>query len=471
METKGDLRAMQHIGHARFHRAVRLAAISAVAAASLNAGEAAAAAGASAGCEAANRGGMNLRVGAGGHASRELAFGQGEALTLNVSTEGTAAITVVGQGGEARVLHSGRASSVLFIAPTSASYAFRLDADAKAGASLDIRCASQARASAERALIDRRKAFLAGRDPDRIRIDRPQTKAKALDSLTASTKDGAPPRDVAASISLSELAAAMNVGSPHEPSILDFWFEGRSTTYDTIDMDARPNDGQFNVMYFGSKYMLGPDIMLGYMAQFDQVDESSRYSGGVSASGWMAGPYMSVRFGHGIIFDGRAAWGTTESLPNGVMLDTAAADRTLLRGTLRGSRQVGGWTVAPSVGLSYVEDTPTSQGAAFSDVTPVGSGRLDVLPEVKRRFDLNSEAYVEPRIAAGGFLAFDDISRLAPGGLTATDPDLHWKAEAGVAVGIKDSMNLQATGGVETGSESASDTWSGRLQLNVPLNK
>jgi hypothetical protein len=226
-------------------------------------------------------------------------------------------------------------------------------------------------------------------------------------------------------------------------------------------------------MYFGSKYMLGPDIMLGYLAQFDQAGEGAGDGSKVSASGWMAGPYMSVRFGQGVIFDGRAAWGTAQSLPSGVSLDTTSADRSLVRGTLRGNRQLGGWTVAPSVGMSYVEDTPAFQGTSRSDAAaaPAGTGRLDVLPEVKRRFDINSEAYVEPRVAAGGFLAFDDLSEIAPGGAAMAAPDLHWKAEAGVAVGVKDSMNLQATGGVESGGEEAADNWMGKLQLNVPLSK
>jgi hypothetical protein len=269
---------------------------------------------------------------------------------------------------------------------------------------------------------------------------------------------------------MSELAAAMKVGSKHEPGILDFWFEGRHLTYDALDMNARQSDGTYSVMYFGSKYMLGPDIMLGYLAQFDQTDEASRHGNSASASGWMAGPYMSVRFGPGVVFDGRAAWGVAESLPNGVAVDTTPADRSLLRGTLRGTRQVAGWTVAPSVAMSYVQDTPAFQDTAFSDATsqPAGTGRLDVLPEVKRRFDLDSEAFIEPRIAAGGFVPFDDVSRL---GSVAQSPDLRWKAEAGVAVGVKDSMNLQATGGVETGGQAAADTWSGRLQLNMPLGK
>ena len=152
----------------------------------------------------------------------------------------------------------------------------------------------------------------------------------------------------------------------------------------------------------------------------------------------------------------------------------APADRKLLRGTLRGSRQVGGWTVAPSVGLSYVQDTPMVDGLAMGETatpTPSGTGRLDVLPEVKRRFSLDSETYIEPRLAAGGFLAFDDLSKIGPGSMSSQVPEMQWKAEAGVAVGMKDSVNVQATGGVETGAQSAADTWSGRLQLNMPLGK
>ena len=89
---------------------------------------------------------------------------------------------------------------------------------------------------------------------------------------------------------------------------------------------------------------------------------------------------------------------------------------------------------------------------------------------MKRRFDVNDATYIEPRAAVGGFLSFDEFSKINPSTITAA-PDLHMKAEAGVAVGVKDGMNLEARGGVEKGSEEQPDNWSGRLQLNVPLNK
>jgi hypothetical protein len=48
---------------------------------------------------------------------------------------------------------------------------------------------------------------------------------------------------------------------------------------------------------------------------------------------------------------------------------------------------------------------------------------------------------------------------------------MHLKAEAGVAVGVKEGSSLQATGGVESPATAAPETWTGRLQLNVPLGK
>lgn len=425
----------------------------------------------SSGCAAVNRGSLNFAAAGGGTAAGSVTMEAGETLTLTLTSKGEARISVLGGGG-AGPLQSSRATTMLFVAPESDTFAVRLDADGQDGAMLRTRCASVAEAAAERALLDRRKAFLASRDPDRIRIDRPAGGLKAVDSLSPPTGDGSPPRDVKASISLSELASAMKIGTPHKPSILDFWFEGRYTSYDALDVNARQSDGSFSEMYFGSKYMLGPDIMLGYLAQFDQAGEDTLDGSDVKAGGWMAGPYMSVRMGHGIFFDARAARGVTETLPSGIAVSTQPQDRSLVRGTLRGERQVAGWTVAPSVALSYVEDAPAMRGAMDeAAAAPAGTGRLDMLPEVKRRFDLDSATYVEPRFAAGGFLAFDTLSTLSPAGMAGQVPDLHWKAEAGVAVGVKDSMNLQATGGVESGGEAAADTWSGRLQLNMPLGK
>lgn len=419
-------------------------------------------------CEAINRGGLDFSASAGRSGTRDATLSEGDRLSITITTDTRAELTVDSVHDGTRILHAGTASSVLFIVPQKGDYGFRVSAHGGSAVRLRVTCTSRAQASAERTLRERRKAFIAARDPDRTRIDRPKGEFKPFGDLGMSDNpDDGPPRDFHASFSISELQAAINPDAKQVPSILDFWFEGRHLNYDTVDTNARTTDGNLMVMYFGTKYMLGPDIMLGAMAQFDQAGEGT----GVSAKGWMAGPYMSVRFGHGIIFDGRAAWGTADGLPSGIALDMGSSERRLVRGTLRGTRPVAGWTFSPSVGMSYVEDTPELQGTAISHtLASGGSGRLDFLPEIKRRFSLDSETFIEPRFAAGGFLAFENFSEIAPSNVTAA-PDLHWKAEAGVALGKQDSMSLEATGGVETGGQSGTDNWSGKLQLNVPLGK
>jgi hypothetical protein len=420
---------------------------------------------------AANRGDMNVDVAPGHGSTHEIKLDAGEMLSIAITTPKAASVVLVGGAGAPRTLHSGPATaSLVFPAQEASAYAFQFTAES-AAATVRVRCTSAADAAARSAFLSRRNDLLTAQEPDRIRIDRPNTPPPAPAESPADLDSLGKPKPAAVSISMSEIAAAANPGAKPEPSILDFWLEGRFQPYETADTAGAPGEGNLGVMYVGSKYMVGPDIMIGALAQLDRADETaSRASTEVSAGGWMAGPYASVRFGPGVIFDGRMAWGETESGVAGLAVDPQTMDRRLVRGTLRGTRQIGAWTLAPSVGLSYLEDSPRTPAASAESqsLAPGAQGRIDVMPEVKRRFDVNSETFIEPRAAVGGFLSFDDFSKL---NLAPAAPDLHMKAEAGVAVGVKDGMNLEAKGGVETGGEAQPDNWMGRLQLNVPLSK
>ena len=140
-----------------------------------------------------------------------------------------------------------------------------------------------------------------------------------------------------------------------------------------------------------------------------------------------------------------------------------------MRGKLTGTREFGGWKVAPSVGLVYVEDAV--RDATSNDTKAAGTGKVEVLPEVSKRYALDDDMFIEPRAALGAFVGFDDLQALNPAVTSVRPTDVQLKAEAGVAVGVKDGSSLKATGGVESGTSSAADNWMGRLQLNVPLGK
>jgi hypothetical protein len=336
---------------------------------------------------------------------------------------------------------------------------------------------ASAESDSERAFRERRTNILRSQDPDRVRIDRPQTapvtKVEGIGESGDAETVGKP-QNAILSVSVSDIAAASDPSKKHEPGILDFWFEGRYQPYEAADVTGAPMDGNMSVMYAGTKYMFGPDIMLGALAQFDAAQEIAiKNRGSLSGSGWMTGPYTSIRFGPGVVFDGRMAWGTAET--GGSYLETGGetSERRLVRGTLRGSKQFSGWTVTPTVGMSYLEDKPLNQNSVDAETaSTVGQGRLEVMPEVKRRFSVNESTFVEPRAAAGGFMAFDDLSKLNHAIPFGEVPDVQMKAEAGVAMGVKDGLNVEAKGGVETSATADTrDTWSGRLQLNMPLSK
>jgi hypothetical protein len=271
-------------------------------------------------------------------------------------------------------------------------------------------------------------------------------------------------------VSLSEIAAATSGSKKPEPTLVDLWVEGRMQNYGVTGTEVGSSDGNLGVLYVGTRSMIGSNVLVGALAQLDRGIETTQHGPAeMAATGWMAGPYMSMKLGSGVVFDGRAAWGTTENAIPGEELNDGETERSLVRAKLTGTRDVKGWKVAPSVGVVYLEDAV--RDGATGEATAQGAGRVEVLPEVSRRFEVGSETYIEPRAALGGFLGFEDFTALNHTITTDAAADVQLKAEAGVAVGVKEGTSLQATGGVESGTAAIPENWTGRLQLNVPLSK
>ena len=428
----------------------------------------------SAGCAAANAGALNGDVPASGSRTHRLALDAGDILDITAQgSQGAAASAtlVAGAGAPQTLMGSASAAAVSFKAPQADTYALRFDAAADGPATVRITCMSAQAAAADAAFLARRNDILKAQDPARIRLDRAPTPIASPDKPLASTvavDEEGNPRQVEFSVSLSEITAAAHPGKKPEPGLVDLWLEGRMETYAAAGTDAGASNGNLGILYFGTRSMLGPDILVGALAQLDRGVETSRYAPAeLAAQGWMAGPYLSMKLLSGVVFDGRTGWGETENGAFGRDSGESPTNRRLVRAKLTGTRQVEGWSVAPSVGLIYLEDAVRDDTTGATKAA--GTGRIEVLPEVSRRFALDSETFIEPRAALGGFVGFDELS---PAMVTTSTPaDMHLKAEAGLALGVKEGSSLQATGGVEGASTSVPETWTGRLQLNMPLGK
>lgn len=420
------------------------------------------------GCAAVNRGMLDAELSAGATTSRHVTLDAGDLLTF--SATGASVALADGTGAPATLIGGPISTTATFKAPAATGYTFGLTGFAAGAGSVRATCLSTATEAANAAFLDRRKALLNGQDPDRLRIDRAPTPIanpdKPLSSNVSVGEDGRA-KDVAFSVSLSEITAAAQGNTKIDPGIVDFWLEGRMQNYGAGSLDS---GGNLGVLYLGTRSMLSPDIMIGAMAQLDRgVEVYNDSTPEMAARGWMFGPYMSMKLGSGVVFDGRAAWGETENAVASAFIDDSLTERRLVRGKLTGTREFGGWKVAPSVGLVYVEDAV--RDSASNETKAAGTGKVEVLPEVSKRFALDDQTFIEPRAALGAFVGFDDLQALNPAVPSVRPTDVQLKAEAGVAVGVKDGTSLQATGGVESGTSTTSENWLGRLQLNVPLGK
>ncbi len=425
---------------------------------------------ASSGCRAANAGALNAEVGAATSMTRRLTLDAGDTLDVSAHSSSAASATLIsGAGAPQTLINSASSAAVTFKATKSGEYALALAAAPQGSASFRMSCASAETAAANAAFLARRKGLLNAKDPNRIRIDRAPTPIANPDKPLASSvavDDQGNPKQVEFSVALSEITAAAHPGQKPEPALVDLWLEARMENYAA----GAEQSGNLGVVYLGTRTRLGSDILVGGLAQFDRGIEGTGYKDTrMVATGWMAGPYMSMRLGSGVVFDGRAAWGETDNIVPSYDAAQGAAERQLVKAKLSGTREIEGWRVVPSLGLVYLEDAV--RDAESGETKAAGNGRIELLPEVSRRFEVNDDAYIEPRAAVGGFVGFDDFSALEPMVTSGRATDLHLKAEAGVAVGVKNGSQLQATGGVESTGTAAPESWNGRLRLNVPLGE
>lgn len=421
------------------------------------------------GCAAVNRGAVDVDLALGAPATTRQVMLEAEDM-IGFSAHG-AVISLVDGAGAPLALMDAAGSTTTFKAPVTGTYTFRFAGAQGTSASVAASCTSKRTQAANAAFLDRRKALLSAREPDRLRIDRAPTPLANPDKPLSSTVDlgdDGRAKNVEFSVSLSEIAAATH-GSKVEPGIIDFWLEGRMQNYAAASsLSTGETGGNLGVLYLGTRSMVTPDIMMGALAQLDRGTESSAHdSPSMAARGWMVGPYMSMKLGSGVVFDGRAAWGQTANIISSGDIDDSLTPRRLVRGKLTGTREYSGWKVAPSVGLVYIEDAV--RDGATGATKGAGTGKVEVLPEVSRRFNLDSTTFIEPRAAVGAFVGFDELGALNPTASSTRPTDVQLKAEAGVALGVKDGSTLQATGGVESGAANGPENWRGRLQLNMPL--
>lgn len=273
------------------------------------------------------------------------------------------------------------------------------------------------------------------------------------------------------------LSSGSEAGATAPFNPFDIWVDGRYAGY--TNGSSSGLDGHFGLLRLGADYVLNRNLLVGALVQFDSTRQRSDADASeVEGTGYLAGPYVTVRLGDRLFLDGRAMWGRSwnDVSPYLTYTDSFDTERWLVSSSLHGSWDYGPWTFTPSASIAYMEDDSESYRDTFGALIPSVKSQLGQAkagPLVSYRWMSASGAVVEPYAKAQVIWNFaDDVSAA---GVVEMDGDLVGPTGArGLAeLGIRaktGGLSLDVSGSYDGIGAGDYDAWMGRASLRVPLN-
>ncbi|MBN9219249.1 MAG: putative Ig domain-containing protein [Mesorhizobium sp.] len=256
-------------------------------------------------------------------------------------------------------------------------------------------------------------------------------------------------------------------GGSHSYSPFDLWVEGTYAGYNG------ERSGRFGLFTAGADYVINPGLLVGAFSQVDTMKQTSGTA--VSGTGWMAGPYATVRLTDRLFWTSRAGWGrSSNSLSDS---GDFTSTRWLASTEISGKWNLGqGVTFTPNLGFTYFQDKTDAYKDTFEVTIPgvkTELGQLKFSPELSYGFATDGGLWVEPSFApeliwnfastnADGFDALSD---------TATGPTgLRGRIKAGLNFRTARGVSFSATGSYDGIGSSGYSAIAGQARINVPLN-
>jgi hypothetical protein len=264
---------------------------------------------------------------------------------------------------------------------------------------------------------------------------------------------------------ISTSLAQINAIADQPRSAFDAWFQATLGSYASDGLS-----GNFGVVSVGADYLVSKDLLVGGFLQADMAPDGRDSAGGsISSTGWLAGPYATIRLDDGLYLDllagaGRAA---NRISPNGTYTDGFDANRWLASASLTGQWEIGDLTISPTASLGYFQSTSDAYvdglGVGIPRVTG-GVGQAAFGPNISYRFALGDG------LMAKAMLGFDGVLEL-PHGDTETIANLHARAKAGIGLTTLGGASLSLSGGLDgLGGGTRIQSLSGSLNLSIPTN-
>ena len=207
----------------------------------------------------------------------------------------------------------------------------------------------------------------------------------------------------------SSLRMARAAASPdRQAAPFDIWAEAMIGS-----LDYSGQSGNFSVIYTGADYRFGKNLLVGGLVQFDSFSPSGTVRAGTArGSGWMAGPYVTVRIAPNLYADARAAWGTSNNTisPLGTFSDPFSTSRGLYSASLIGQFDIGNSTqFRPEIAIRHLEEKQKAYTDSFGISIPgqsVAQGDIAFRPRIQHSVALRGGWTLRPYFAADGIYTY-----------------------------------------------------------------
>ncbi|WP_248304477.1 autotransporter outer membrane beta-barrel domain-containing protein [Breoghania sp. L-A4] len=255
----------------------------------------------------------------------------------------------------------------------------------------------------------------------------------------------------------------------------DFWVSAQVTQFND-DTGGSDGDGMFGILYLGGDYRVNSSLLIGAVVQLDYLDQSwNDISASASGTGWMAGPYATVRITDNLFFDSRAAWGmsSNEISPFNTYTDNFDTTRWLVRAGLIGDWRFGDFSFRPSASVAYMQETQDAYVDSLAVTIPsqtVSLGQANFGPSVAYRYTTEDGLTFEPSASLKGIWNFSSDTSGATTTTSAAGVDFRAKAEVGLRVRGVSGVSLQGSASYDGIGVDDYDAVTGRLELSVPFN-
>lgn len=252
----------------------------------------------------------------------------------------------------------------------------------------------------------------------------------------------------------------------------DVWSEGRLSRFD----DSTSDNGGFAVVHGGADYRFSDNLLLGVSVSVDWTEQDNAANAGhISGTGWMAGPYATLRLDERVFVDLRAAWGqsSNEISPFGTYTNSFETTRWLIAGAVGGDYVYGNWSLNPIVSAQFIQERQEAYVDSLNVTIPsqtIAQGDVRFEPRLAYHWKTSGGTHLTPWVQVAGVYTFAQQGNFSPGSFVSQTAGLTASVQSGVNVAMPGRAALSVSGQYDGLGSGSTHSYGGSVGLSLPLN-